>query len=295
MHGLSPSRGSRGLPLIGGVALSALVAGLATAPIGAAHFNQVPHYGLVANVLSVPLMGLVIIPGAVLAAVLAPFGLAEIGLAVMAPAIRWILGVAHQVSQWEGALSFVPAPAPIVLPLLAVSMLWLVLWQGWLRAAGLPFAALAIAIWAAVERPAVLVSQSGGLLGVMTEEGRALSKPRGESFAAESWLENDGDPALQAEAHARPAFVEHGRQREVALGASMIRHATGKEAAAEALTGCDRVALVIVNVALETPEGCRLYDIRRLRETGALAIRSGPEGLEIISAMDKSGRRLWTP
>jgi ABC-type uncharacterized transport system permease subunit len=42
---------------------------LATAPIGAAHFNTVAHYGLIANLLSVPLMGLIIIPSAVLAAV----------------------------------------------------------------------------------------------------------------------------------------------------------------------------------------------------------------------------------
>jgi competence protein ComEC len=60
---------------IWGVALSSFVAGMATAPIAAAHFNQVPHYGLIANIVSVPLMGAVIIPGAVLAALLAPFGL----------------------------------------------------------------------------------------------------------------------------------------------------------------------------------------------------------------------------
>ena len=37
----------------------------------------------------------------------------------------------------------------------------------------------------------------------MTAEGRALSKPRGDGFAALSWLENDGDGARQAEAAAR--------------------------------------------------------------------------------------------
>ena len=63
--------------------ISSGVAGLATAPIGAAHFNSIAHYGLVANLLSVPLMGLVIIPSAVLAAILAPFGLEEVGLWAM--------------------------------------------------------------------------------------------------------------------------------------------------------------------------------------------------------------------
>ena len=53
----------------GGVALSSLVAGVATAPIAAAHFNRVPHYGLVANLLAVPVMGSVVMPGAVVAAI----------------------------------------------------------------------------------------------------------------------------------------------------------------------------------------------------------------------------------
>jgi competence protein ComEC len=48
-----------------------------------------------------------------------------------------------------------------------------------------------------VERPGLLVAGSGGLVGVMTPEGRALSKARGDGFAADSWLENDGDPVGQ--------------------------------------------------------------------------------------------------
>ncbi|MEM6385077.1 MAG: ComEC/Rec2 family competence protein [Pseudomonadota bacterium] len=292
---LSAYRWPRWLRIVGGVALSSLIAGLATAPIGAAHFNQVPHYGLIANVLSVPLMGLVIIPGAVMAAVLAPLGLGELGLAIMAPAIRWILTVAQTVSGWDGALSHIAAPGPAVLPVLSLAMVWLVLWQGWGRLAGVPVALCALAMWSQVERPPVLVSQTGGLIGVMTGEGRALSKPKGDSFSAESWLENDGDPVLQSAAHGRPAFVEKGRQRDVTLGAFTIRHATGKTAARAALSKCDRVALLIVNVPLDAPEDCMLYDIRRLRDTGSLAIRSDPDGLRIISAQEISGRRLWTP
>ncbi len=294
-RGLSPARWPRGARIVGGVALSSLVAGMATAPIGAAHFNQVPHFGVVANVLSVPLMGAVIIPAAVLAAVLAPFGLAWVGLGIMAPAIRWVLAVAEEVSSWEGAVSHVVAPGPLVLPILALAGLWLVLWQGRARLAGLPLAALAMALWAGTERPEVLVAESGGLIGVMTAEGRALSKARGDGFAAESWLENDGDPVEQAVAFTRPAFIEAGRQRDLRLGQAVIRHATGKVAAADAIATCRDVSVLIVNVPARTPEGCSLYDIRRLRETGALAIGLEKDGLKIVTAQDRSGRRLWSP
>jgi len=46
------------------VVISSAVAGAATAPYAAAHFNQISHYGLLANLLSVPVMGLVVIPAA---------------------------------------------------------------------------------------------------------------------------------------------------------------------------------------------------------------------------------------
>jgi competence protein ComEC len=71
--------------------LSSVVAGLATAPFAAAHFNRIAVFGLIANLLTVPLMGSVIIPGAVVAAMLWPLGLSGVAFAVMEPALpgRW--------------------------------------------------------------------------------------------------------------------------------------------------------------------------------------------------------------
>ncbi|WP_338153225.1 ComEC/Rec2 family competence protein [Pseudophaeobacter leonis] len=61
------------------VVVSSAVAGLATAPYGAAHFNTLAHFGLLANVLAVPIIGLVVVPSAVLALCLAPLGVEEVG------------------------------------------------------------------------------------------------------------------------------------------------------------------------------------------------------------------------
>lgn len=121
-----------------GVVLSSAVAGLATAPIGAAHFNAIAHYGLIANLLSVPLMGLLVIPAAVLAAVLSPLGLDGIGLWLMGLGLQWILAVADWVAGLEGARGFVVGPGPLVLPLLAAGGCMIVIWHGrtrWIGAA----------------------------------------------------------------------------------------------------------------------------------------------------------------
>ncbi|NNE81267.1 MAG: DUF4131 domain-containing protein [Silicimonas sp.] len=292
--GVTQTRWPRVLRIVAGVALSSLVAGLATAPIAAAHFNQVPHYGLVANVVSVPLMGAVIIPGAVLAAVLAPFGLAWIGLGLMKPAITWILAVADTVADWSGALSFVVAPSAAVLPVLTLGFLMLAIWQGRARWIGVPLAILALGLWSNAERPTVLISQTGGLVGVMTDSGRALSKTKGDGFAAGSWLENDGDPTLQTEAAGRDGFVTSGRLRWFKVGDTEILHATGKKAAAVAIEYCGRVALIVVNVVASAPKRCLLYDINRLRDTGALAIEPESAGVRVVTARELVGDRLWS-
>ncbi len=84
------------------VVISSAVAGAATAPVAAAHFNRIADYGLIANLLSVPVMGAVVMPAAVLTALPAPFGLALDRPGLMRPAIGWILGVAHCVAGWRG-------------------------------------------------------------------------------------------------------------------------------------------------------------------------------------------------
>ncbi|MGB2409501.1 MAG: ComEC/Rec2 family competence protein, partial [Paracoccaceae bacterium] len=74
--------------------LTSLIAGLATAPIAAAHFNQIVHYGLIANILSVPVMGALVAPGAILSVSLMPFGVEIIGLWIVDIGLGWILKVA---------------------------------------------------------------------------------------------------------------------------------------------------------------------------------------------------------
>ncbi len=280
---------------VAAVVISSAVAGLATAPVAAAFFNRVADYGLLANLLAVPLMGLVVMPGAVVAAVLWPLGLEEAGLAMMAPAIRWILGVAHWVAGLEGAVTPVPAPGAAVLPVLALGALWLVLWQGRARLAGLAPMALAFALWAGGERPPLLISDTGGLVGLMGEAGRALSKPRGEGFVATNWLENDGDAASRAEAFQRPGFAGRPGALRFALGGVRLAHLTGRGASGRVARACRWADWVIVSTPAPAPPGCRVLDRPALARSGAVAMwpRAGG-GIEMITAAERAGRRLWS-
>ena len=269
-----------------GVLVSSAVAGLATAPIAAAHFNTIAHYGLIANLLSVPLMGVLVIPAAVLALVLAPFGLEGLGLWATGLGLRWILGVADWVAQLDGARSFVPGPGGWVLPLLALGFLVLALWQGRARWSGLGLVAAAFMLWTQTERPVVLIAEKGTLVGWMTPEGRALSKAKAAGFVARNWLENDGDGATQFDAAARgPAPGP----------ASKVIHLSGKRAVA-AVTQCSEGQIFVASTDAQALRdmGCRVIDPGSLRRTGSLALFAKDQGWVKQSARARAGDRPWT-
>ncbi|KMK67178.1 ComEC/Rec2 family competence protein [Puniceibacterium sp. IMCC21224] len=277
---------------IAAVALSSAVAGLATAPIGMAHFNQISHYGLVANLLSVPIMGLVVMPSAVIAVVLMPLGLDWIGLALMSLGVDWILAVTHRIADWDGAVGQIAAPAPVVLPILALGALWVMLWRGYLRWLGTVPVALSLLLWAQSERPYILIADDGGLVGVMTDAGRALSRAKGGGFLARTWLENDGDAGDQLTASARWKGEVSGGIARTPLESGQLIHVSGKRAAAT-VTSCQPKDIIVTTHPLDALAGCDVLDPEILTRTGAMAVIRTADGLRFVSSAATTGHRLW--
>jgi len=285
-------RPPRWLNAVLGVVISSAVAGAATAPFGAAHFNQMSQYGLLANVISVPLMGLLVIPAAVVAACLAPFGLAALGLEPMRWGIAWILGVAEWVAGLDGAVWPVVTPGPTVLPMISLGALWVILWTGRVRLAGLVPMLLALALWSQTDRPALLIAESGGLVGALGPEGRALSKPSGEGFVARSWLENDGDRITQDMAFERPG-LDGARGLQVAeVSGDRFILVTGRGWAERIAPACAEGWVIVPQIVADAPEDCRLLDRRALARSGALAVYPGSDGPRLVAA--NRAERLWT-
>lgn len=281
------------LPPVMLVATSVL-AGLATAPFAAATFNRFTDYGLLANVMTVPVMSLLMGAGA-MAALLAPFGLAGPALWAMDVAARWILLVAHWIAGLEGAVTPIPSPGVWVIPLLALGGLWAVLMPGRARlAAALPVA-LGLVLWLGGGRPAGLISSDGVLVGLMGPEGRALSLAKGAGFAAKSWLEDDGDLATPEEAALRPGFTGPKAARGFELGGVRGEVLSGKAGLAQLEEACARADLVILPARLgpapQAGGGCLILDRPMLDRTGAVAMEPGPGGLRLIPV--RQVQRVW--
>jgi len=102
--------------------ISSALAGAATAPFSAYHFNAIAQYGLIANLAAVPMMGFVVMPCGVLAGLLALIGLegpflwlvyprnprhmvvAGGGGRVVAGALRVLCAVRGLCTDWFGAV-----------------------------------------------------------------------------------------------------------------------------------------------------------------------------------------------
>jgi competence protein ComEC len=122
---------------LGGLVFTSLIAGVATAPYSAYHFNRAAPFGLPANRAAVPVMGLVFVPAAIAAGVLSPVGLSRPPLWLMGEGIEWVLIAAHRISDLPGSVRPVPVGPTVILPLMTLGGLWLFLWRGRWRLAGL--------------------------------------------------------------------------------------------------------------------------------------------------------------
>ena len=271
------------------------MAGLATAPFSAATFNQMTAYGLLANLLTVPVMS-VLMGAGVVAALLAPVGLAAPALVVMGWAAQWILAVAHWIAGLNGAITPVPQPGPWVIPLITLGALWALIWQGRARLLGMAPLALAFGLWVTVERPALLISSDGVLAGVLGPQGRALSASRGAGFSAESWLADDGDLALQGEAARRAGFLGEKTQRVFQINGLRGVVLSGKEAGANVAAACAVVDIVVLPArfgpAPLRPKGCTVIDATLLRQSGALAGVLQDDGLLLVPV--HRATRIWS-
>lgn len=288
---------------VGMLIATSFIAGMVTAPIAAAHFNRMAEYGVLANLFAVPVMGTLVMPAGVIAALLAPVGLEALPLWVMGKGTAWIIYVGEKVSSLDGAVIAIPTPPAWVLPVLVLGALVMVLGRG----AGRTFAGLAVLVafggWMRVEPAPLLIAPEGELVGVMTDQGRAVSKSAA-GFVASNWLNADGDAALPETAFERALFTGVSAARVAKWEGFEIVHLTGKSAEDRLAAACTEGRIVVIAARIDQRAGpCVMIDQTWLDESGALAISYDHsalgdtdlrERLKIVSARAQTGARLWT-
>jgi competence protein ComEC len=176
-----------------GLCMTSLVATLATTPYALYHFNRFAAYGLVANLIAVPLTATWVMPCAVLVFLLMPFGLEAWALAAMGWGCEAIVAIAREVAQWEGGAGLWPAMPVWGLAVATIGGTWLCLWQRHWRLAGLPLVVFGVASAMLARGPDILISADARLAAVRGADGQLqFSSGRTAKMARETWLRRDG-------------------------------------------------------------------------------------------------------
>lgn len=176
-----------------GVGVTTLVAGLATAPYSAFHFNQFADYGLMANLIAVPITALWVMPWAVIAFALMTVGLEPFALNAMSWGVDLVITVAQTVSAWPGSVTLLPTLPDWGLAVLSLGLIWLCLWQRVWRMWGIiPVIAGMSSVYFS-EPPDILIDGKARLVALKPDAGELrFSNPVGAKFTREMWLRQAG-------------------------------------------------------------------------------------------------------
>ncbi len=175
--------------------ITSLVAGAATAPFAAFHFNRMAAYGLIGNLAAMPLVGILIMPAALVAYILMPLGLEAPALWVMETGLSGVIWVAGEVSHWAGAIITIGSFSTGTLMLIALGGTWMALWQTSLRRLGALPLLLGMYLASQPSAPDILVDRDAKLAAVKEPDGQYRWSGRTPRYARESWLRRNGEPA----------------------------------------------------------------------------------------------------
>ena len=160
-RGSRPHPALRVIKFFGEIVSSTLIASVAVAPFAAYNFHQSQQYAVLANMIAIPICNIIVMPAALVAFVLMPFGLEVLGLKPMGWGIEGMTWCANAVGSLPGAVGHIREIPTIAFALMLAGGVWLALWQTRVRLLGaaLVLVGLIVAPW--MPRPDILVGQKG--------------------------------------------------------------------------------------------------------------------------------------
>lgn len=182
------------LEYAGGVFLTSIIAGLATAPFAIFHFQHLATYGLASNLIAVPLTAFWIMPLGIVALAAMPLGAEMVPLSLLEVGIDLLLDIARLAAAWPYAAITVAKPSVATISLFAGAGLWLALLRGPGRLVGLAPLALGALLIATAKPVTVFVDSRDGTIGVVTDatgnQSRTLwlSNQRLSAYGRDQWL-----------------------------------------------------------------------------------------------------------
>lgn len=293
---------------VGGLCLTSIISTIATMPFCLYHFQQVANYGVLANLIGIPITELWIMPLCLLAYVAMPFHLEGWIIDMIGWGCDGILWTARITAALPGAALHGAALSDLAFGLLVVGGLWLMLWRRRWRLAGLAPIALGCVLAPLTPRPDMVVSGGGTMVAVRDGGGKLwLSSSRGGGFEVETWGKRDGgegrppawptvgtdDGSLRCDSLGclyHPDLYRPERRDPAAPDGRLVAIAWTRDALAE---DCDNADLVISRVPAAGCDAPRVIGPDVLAARGAHALYFERGGVRIETVHDPQSKRPW--
>ncbi len=255
--------------------VTSLIAGLATAPFAIYHFDRLAGFGLMANLLAMPIISFVSAPLAALSLILTPFGFGDLGLRLFGYSLEAVLAVAH----WTASLPNAAVTVPIAMP--GVTLLLSALAIGCAMAARgrarILLASLLIipagGLWLHADTVVVHWAPSGDVF-LRNERGDLVRYPV---------VDGDGLPPLRY-ANAKIGKLCGASACKVIVaaekrpaGTATLRQGANPDAA---------------SIELKLGEAVLDFSWPNVRQAGGITVKSGRHGLDVVAA-PRCGNRPW--
>lgn len=276
------------------LATTAVASSVSSIP-AAYHFGRLAPYGLVANGLAFPVIGILVMPFALAGTLLMPFGLEALPMWVMGEGLQLVLAISDWVATFPQAYVIVAQPSGLSMVVLACGAVMFCLLAGAARWIGLPVAVIGLGLAVAGKPGAdVLVETYVGNVALRNEDEQLVpALPRKSRFAVEKWLQSNGETVTPADAAKRPGWSCRDNRCDAIVRGKRLAYVAGENADALDCTGID-----ILVASFPLRRNCRNVPVRIDRfdvwRSGAHAIRINEHGTVVETARAGQGERPWT-
>jgi len=171
----------------GGLAMTSIIAGCATALFAIWHFQRVSPLSLFANLAVMPIVSLIVMPFAVLSSLAMPFGADGPFLYVMGKGLTAMIAISAWISE-RSPVDAVGLISQQSVLLVTIALVIATMATTWLRLAALPFALAGLLTVSDTRTPDVLISEDARLVALPIGGGElAVSRARPNEFTVDNW------------------------------------------------------------------------------------------------------------
>lgn len=280
------------------LSITSFVAGVATGGFALFHFGRIAKYGLVGNLMAMPIFTFAVMPLGIISLIALPFGLEHWPLWLMGQGIAQLLHISQWIESWDGAMMQVRAAPNWVIATYSLAFVLVLLskWPG--RLIGLLLMGVSFTAWAMNPVPDIRISAEGRVAFWEDNDFERLivTSERADRYGREQFAEKAGQKGLDVIAMDKtdaPCDALACRFLIKGKTVSILNHPS--EARIECAAS-DVVILTLRDVGPEVRRNCQalLIDGRTLWKGGAQEIYISDKGVRRVETKKPpSKRRVW--